>query len=155
MNLTHGMSRSRLYRIWTNMKARCFSRAHNHYRYYGGRGIGVCPEWKQDFEPFAKWALANGYTETLEIDRKDNDLGYSPENCHWVTRKENLQNCRHKRLVNAFGETKSLREWARDLRCQVGWATLYVRLRSGWREHDAVTMPPMRGGTKYRGLAVL
>lgn len=82
---THGMSKTRLYSIWRGMKKRCYTPKAVGYDRYGGRGLGVCSEWKDSFEKFRDWSLANGYEEHLTLDRKDNDKGYSPDNCRWVT----------------------------------------------------------------------
>lgn len=89
----HGKSNSRLYRVWASMKDRCNSPTYKEYYNYGGRGISVCEEW-QKFEPFYKWAMVNGYKKGLEIDRIDNDGNYEPNNCRWVTRKQNTRNTR-------------------------------------------------------------
>ena len=89
-----GWSNHRLYAIWKCMLRRCGLRGKaDEYTLsrYAGRGIGVCDEWLS-FEAFVEWALTNGYEDGLELDRKDNDLGYSPANCHWVTHKENCMN---------------------------------------------------------------
>ena len=94
----HGGRNSKLYRIWSNMKDRCNNPDCKVYSDYGGRGIKVCKEWIDDFSAFQKWALANGYKEGLTIDRKDNDKGYSPDNCRWTDRKiqgNNKRNCRY------------------------------------------------------------
>lgn len=75
----------RLYNIWRTMHQRCYDeRAHSYCR-YGAKGIGICPEWKDNFPTFREWALENGYEETLTIDRRDNSVGYQPSNCRWVT----------------------------------------------------------------------
>ncbi len=87
----HGMSRTRLYGTLKNMKARCNKPNTIHYDRYGGRGIKVDPVWDK-FEDFAAWALGNGYDESLEIDRIDNDGNYSPENCRWVSKMQNAAN---------------------------------------------------------------
>ena len=84
------MSNSRLYNIWQGMKQRCYNKKNSHYYLYGGRGITVCDEWKNNSKAFIDWALSHGYADNLEIDRKDNDLGYCPENCQWITRSENI-----------------------------------------------------------------
>ena len=86
--IKHGESKTRLYRIFLAMHNRCERPSVKAYERYGGRGIRVCDEWK-NYEAFASWAHANGYKEELSIDRIDNDNGYSPENCEWITRSEN------------------------------------------------------------------
>ena len=92
-NLTHGRSSSRLYRIWTNMKTRCSNPHSTQFKWYGGRGISFTSEWSA-FEPFMNWALSHGYEDTLELDRIDTNGDYSPENCRFVTHKENCNNRR-------------------------------------------------------------
>lgn len=81
---THGMKGTRIYTTWQNMKARCNNKNHKSYANYGGRGIMVCDEWLNSFETFYAWAVENNYTDSLEIDRIDNALGYTPKNCRWV-----------------------------------------------------------------------
>ena len=89
--MKHGGSYTRLYNIWSKMKSRCLNLNSKDYPNYGGRGITICPEWLE-FIPFRDWALSNGYAEGLQIDRIKNKEGYYPNNCRWVTQKENIRN---------------------------------------------------------------
>lgn len=93
-NTTHGLSSTPLYKIWDGMKQRCHNPNNHAYEYYGARGIHVCDEWMNDAESFINWALENGWEPGLEIDRKNNEEGYNPENCRCVTHKVNMNNTR-------------------------------------------------------------
>lgn len=113
-----------------NMKQRCYNPNEKAYKNYGGRGITVCEEWKQSFEPFYDWAICNGFKEYLTIDRIDNNKGYSPENCRWITRKEQNNNFRKNRLITYNGETKTMAQWAEIL--NIKYKIFSSRFASGW-----------------------
>ena len=108
----HGLCDSRQYSIWTNMKSRCSNQEDHAYKYYGGRGITVCDEWKSDFQAFYYWAMANGYQDNLTLDRIDVNGNYEPSNCRWVSMKEQSLNKRSNHLITYNGETLTITQWA-------------------------------------------
>lgn len=88
-----GLSKSRLYKCWQSMMSRCYSFNNIAYKYYGKRNITVCDEWHNSSN-FLNWALNNGYADNLTLDRIDVNKNYSPENCRWITMKEQNRNTR-------------------------------------------------------------
>ena len=137
-NYKHGYTHTRIHRIWISMKCRCGTETSGGFRLYGGRGIRVCDDWIDDFEAFHAWSMSNGYDEKLEIDRKDNDGPYAPWNCHWVTKSINCRNTRRNVAISAFGETKTIADWAEDSRCMVNSVTLRSRLSRGTPPETAI-----------------
>lgn len=133
-NKTHGRVDSRLYCIWSSMKARCTYRKHKRYMDYGGRGITICDEWRNDFSSFYNWAMANGYSSDLTIDRIDNDGDYCPENCRWADKMTQARNRRNVIMLSLNGETHSISEWAEII--GIPYKTLYERYRRGWNTED-------------------
>lgn len=132
--ITHGDTKTRIYREWSAMKRRCSPSYHGHHIYFD-RNIRVCTEWEQ-YEPFKQWAFAHGYSDDLTLDRIDNDKGYCPENCRWITNKEQQNNRRNNRYVTFGGETKTLKQWS-ELQ-NIDYGTVKGRLRCGWSELRAL-----------------
>jgi hypothetical protein len=109
MLATHGMRNTLIYRVFNDMVDRCCNRNSIKWKDYGGRGIFICAEWLEDRTRFFSWAAANGYQKGLQIDRKNNDGPYSPENCHWTTSAINCRNRRNAVLDNFMvGQIKFL-----------------------------------------------
>lgn len=130
----------RLYQIWQGMKARCYNKNNKDYKYYGKLGVSICSEWKDNFEEFYYWSMANGYKENLTIDRINNDKGYSPDNCRWVEQSEQKGNRRNVKMYEYNGESASLAEWARKM--GISYKTLYARIhRNGYSIKKALEMP--------------
>ena len=88
----HGESKTPLYRLWKAMVRRCESEKAHNYRWYGAKGVKVCDEWRQSYTAFRDWAHEHGYVRGLELDRRDSDGNYCPENCRWITKKTNIRN---------------------------------------------------------------
>jgi hypothetical protein len=131
----------RLYRIWKAMNWRCNPKNRFDRHLYFARGVSVCQEWSGDYLAFRDWALANGYGDSLTIDRRDNDCGYSPDNCRWASYQQQARNKQKTVILTAFEETKTAEEWGEDPRCTVCAKTLRARLRRGFPEQDAVSLP--------------
>lgn len=141
-NTVHGDSKSRLYRIYSAMKDRCNFKGHKHYKNYGGRGVKVCEPWLSSYKEFRGWALENGYDDSLTLDRIDNDGNYSPENCRWVSQKEQMRNTRINVYVTIGDETKTVIEWCEKF--GVNPHTAYTRIKRGWNHVDAVSKKPKK-----------
>lgn len=138
--LIHGKRRTRMYRIWSDMKSRCNNQNRPKYARYGGRGITVCSEWMSDFQAFYNWAMENGYQDDLSIDRIDNDGNYCPENCRWITMREQAANKSTNHYITHEGMTLTMTEWAR--RIGIPREVLKDRIcRYGWEHERALTTP--------------
>lgn len=111
----HKGTGTRLYRIWKGMKNRCLNSSIKDYIHYGGRGIKVCDEWLNNFIIFKDWAMRNGYTDELTIDRIDVNGNYEPSNCRWITDKEQKRNKRNNHLLTINNETHCIAEWMEKL----------------------------------------
>jgi len=129
----HGKTHTRLYRIWSNMKRRCNSEQDKDYKNYGGRGIKVCEEWKNDFIPFYNWAMSNGYRDDLTIDRIDFNGNYEPSNCRWATTEQQGNNTRINVYITYKGKTQSLKMWSKELKLG------YWMLLSRYQDNPEIT----------------
>ena len=135
--------KSKLYNVLKMMLKRCNDPSCEFYHNYGGRGIKVCDEWScglDGYYNFRKWAESNGYKDGLTIDRKDNNKGYSPNNCQWVDRKYQSNNKRNNTRVTIDGRTQTLTQWCEE------YNVPYSRVRKrymdmGWDIVDALTLP--------------
>jgi len=141
----HGYCGTKVYKVWGNMYSRCYEPNSTQYKDYGGRGISICAEWLEQPGSFCEWALANGYSEGLYIDRIDNDGNYEPDNVRFVKRKVNNRNKRNCRYLTAFGETKSISDWAEDSRCVVTYGALQQRIYKLHMEPLIALTTPCKG----------
>lgn len=135
----HGYSDHPLYDCWVAIKSRCLKPNDPKYKDYGGRGITICEEWKNDFCSFLEWALANGYNKCLTIDRINNNGNYTPQNCRWTTRKVQQNNTRHNKYLEYNGETKTLAQWCELLK--LNRSTIDNRLSHGYSVTEAFEKP--------------
>lgn len=114
----HGMSKTKLYNVWSEMKSRCYNPKDKSYPNYGARGIVVCDEWKNNPSAFFKWAYENGYDESknprteCSIDRIDNDGMYAPSNCRWVDINIQAYNKRRTIMIEYNGVIHTIKEWS-------------------------------------------
>jgi hypothetical protein len=120
------------------MRSRCSNPRATRYEEYGGRGITVCADWKDNFELFRDWAMASGYADTLTIERKDANGNYSPDNCTWIPLAEQSMNTRSQKFVKIDGVTKLQKEWLRHF--GISGTKYYEALKAGVSRKDAILM---------------
>lgn len=139
--LKHGLSKTRLHRIWHSMYCRCYYSSTNQYKNYGGKGIKVCDEWKhiEGFINFYNWAVNNGYSDDLTLDRIDNEKDYCPQNCRWSTLKEQSNHRTNNVFYTYKGKTKTSKQWCNEY--AISQTTLNDRLKRGWTLEQALTIP--------------
>lgn len=138
-----GQELQRLHQCYKDMLNRCYKTNNKNYHCYGDRGIKVCSEWLSDFYSFRDWALANGYNDTLTLDRIDVDGNYCPSNCRWTTPKIQNNNRSNNRIVQYKGETMTLHELS-ERYTNFSYRTLWARINAGWSITDAVEIPIRR-----------
>lgn len=137
---SHGETGTRLYQAWENMRARCNRPSAKRYKDYGGRGITVCEEWNCSYETFRDWALNNGYSDELTLDRIDVNGNYEPANCRWISNSAQQNNKRNSRNITYAGKTQTLSQWAKEI--GITPKGLENRLdRDGWSIEKALTTP--------------
>lgn len=132
-------SKQRLYHIWIGMKSRCHNPNDTAFHNYGAKNIEVCKEWRHNYEAFHNWSLENGYNDTLTIDRINNAEGYTPNNCRWVTFKEQANNTSKNHLLTFKGKTQTLTQWAEELNLTT--SAIIARLNRGWTIENTLTTP--------------
>lgn len=159
----HGNSRDRIYNEWRGMKQRCYNPNETRYSEYGGRGITVCDEWlgntpAEGFVAFRDWALANGYDDSLWIDRIDNDGPYAPWNCQWVTPEEQAWNKQQSIRIQYNGKNMNIKEFKEASNSEISIRTLQRRFSTGpdalsytgWSYNDKLFIPELYGRDQYR-----
>lgn len=142
---------SRLSSIYRSMKNRCYNPKSVNYKWYGAKGITVCEEWlnkertsvagtcikniSKGFLAFKVWALTNGYEDGLTLDRIDGNKGYCPENCKWVTMKEQNNHTEHNHFCTYNGKTKTIKQWCEEL--NLNYSKTVQRILCGWTVEKA------------------
>lgn len=130
LNKQHRMKGTKIYSKWLWMKARCYKEHTHGYKNYGGRGIKVCDEWLHNFKNFYDWAINNGYSDDLTIERIDTNGDYEPSNCKWITNLEQQNNKRNNRFIEYKGEKHTIAEWSRIT--GINKNTILDRLNNNW-----------------------
>lgn len=136
--------RTRLFNIWCCMRQRCNNPNHPRYSQYGGKGVAICVEWR-NFKNFRLWALSHGYSESLTIDRIDNNGSYEPSNCRWATRKEQENNMTRNHIITHDGISRTISEWADALGFK--YTTMKLRVHRGWSMEKIISTPCQQKAT--------
>lgn len=134
------MSRNYTRASWVAMMARCYDENHRAFRWYGAKGIRVAASW-HNFDAFVE-DMGQRPADAW-LDRRDNGGDYGPGNCRWASVREQANNRTNNHRITAFGEQKTLADWARDQRCVVRYDTLKRRVRTGWDPVEAITTGAM------------
>lgn len=139
----HGLTGTRIYKIYAKMLDRTRNPNNPDFKNYGARGIVVCKEWEHSVAAFGEWALNNGYSDTLTIERKNVNGNYEPENCCWISKSEQSNNRRNTIAVEMFGHIDSLKRWCEFLGLNYGTVRARVRYR-GWSAAEAFDVESAR-----------
>ena len=136
MNRKHCLTGTPIYQTWSSMRQRCLNPKHRYYHHYGGRGIKICSQW-DDFLVFLDDMGERPKGGTLE--RRNNSVGYQPDNCYWASMTQQNRNRRNSRSITIGNETKSLADWA--IKYSIRYDTIWRRIKSGMDPVTAVTKP--------------
>lgn len=139
ISTTHYETGTRLYEIWHGMKQRCNNPNNKDAHNYCDRGIEVCTDWNNNYELFRDWAIDNGYSDDLTLDRIDVNGNYCPENCRWATAIQQGRNTRVNHLLSYNGKTQTIADWADEV--GMNYYTLAKRIAQGWTVERAITQP--------------
>lgn len=144
----HGGKGTRLYDTWCSMKGRCYNPKNEDYLDYGGRGISICSEWRNDFSAFRKWALQNGYDDSLTIDRVNANGNYEPTNCRWTDMATQANNRRNSIYIEYNGERHTCAEWARIT--GIPYDRIHNRYISGMSAQEILSIHQLKRGPKRK-----
>ena len=136
--IANGHSAERIYRTWKKMHERCENPKHDRFKWYGAKGISVCKEWK-DFMIFRNWAMANGYNDSLTIDRINFKGNYCPENCRWVDMKFQANNRSNNRIIEI--DQKKFTVSQLSIEYNLSQSTIFNRLKLGWDVYRIIHTP--------------
>ena len=142
----HYCSDTRLYETWCNMKARCTNPKNTAYHNYGGKGISICKDWEFSFVNFKEWAMNNGYTDELTIDRINSKGNYEPSNCRWANRKTQGNNTSRNHIITYNGITKTMSEWSDEL--DISYTVLRRRINDGWTIKESIETPLIKSNLR-------
>ena len=155
IQLTH-WDNKRLHKIFGGMKDRCYNPNDKSYKWYGEKGIKICDEWMKNPKLFESWALNNGYTDSLTIDRIDENKNYCPENCRWISGVDNARYKSTSSLIEVNGEVRTGREWSQTLGIGKNVINTYVKqygltntIEFIRRYIENPTLKPKRGQSYY------
>lgn len=127
-----------LYPVYDNMVKRCYKLTDSQYKIYGERGIKVCDEWLNDRDSFYNWALTNGYKQGLQLDRINSNGNYEPDNCRFVTAKENARNKRNNRFIYHNGEKYVFSEFCEKFKIAKRRSALYRYVKKGFTSDELI-----------------
>ncbi len=136
--LKHGLAHGDLYRIWERMISRCHNPVNPAFADYGGRGIKVCQRWRDSVQAFVA-DMGKRPSRKYSVNRKDNNGDYEPSNCEWATDLEQARNTRRNHFITLNGETLCLSAWCERLK--IKGDCFHSRLKRGWSEEEALTIP--------------